>query len=788
MRESWNPGTIVDDQGRPLVNGRVTVHVHDSYAIADIYTYEGDEYIPAPNPQYLDENGRLSATLFADLGVYDVEVQKANGDGTYEDFDNFEFGIDAKLDDWNRTEVDTVEDLADLDPTVSSQVVTVRSYPRRSYLWDAGSVDTPDGGIVVESNVEGQGNWILLWDCPYLPSSVYGVKPSDISNLGAFLTYPDYVGSMSMRTPQCVLLEQGAYALGTVVCNKRLAIDKNTSWTGQIRTNQDVEVMGSQTAAIGDIYFTKPGCTAHSAWYPSVESFWHCGADTFVVDSSNYFTGTTLSTYADLSGKTVMGHGTQVTAYANSAAFRVNSASSVPDGFFGKDDYVVLLADIGDKVFAEFSHGSWDPGLISAGHHQQYMQTPSLDKFIDADRWVAVMLERKQRLTTQMGQVLDLQGRAIKEGVTLLADAHGFLRLHNALVGGDISLYGAHEFRNVSGSVLAVQSSTLTAHSSNLNLDTSAGGKYTYLEFDDCEVRVNPGLVLDPSDTAIYASGGSFYGTVKKSDANTEAYIYSQPVVFQGVRITAPATWRVSTITMRNCECAAKIDLMPMPGSDSYYYWTATFVENRFTENARIWFGACFASGDSHTELDGRMRLNLVRIVGNDFGGSDAYGIKMMKYNPSTYNMLMAADTGIWEYRRNTGKCPLVSVGAVPCGAGWSTVQSGVNIWKVYSAKLNIFCPYNNYGDGSYHLAQDGTGTGVSNVQVPYALWANLIGGKPETYAYAYGGVGIDIASINDEDDNNLFIVKLAVGSGVAGVAPPALDSGNVWFPAPGVA
>jgi hypothetical protein len=71
---------------------------------------------------------------------------------------------------------------------------------------------------------------------------------------------------------------------------------------------------------------------------------------------------------------------------------------------------------------------------------------------------------------------------------------------------------------------------------------------------------------------------------------------------------------------------------------------------------------------------------------------------------------------------------------------------------------------------------------------VPYALWSNLIGGEPETYAYAYGGVGIDLSSINDEDVNNLFIVKLAVGSGVAGVAPPALDSGNVWFPAPGVA
>jgi len=785
MRESWNPGTIVDDQGRPLVNGRVTVHVHDSYAVADIYTYEGDEYIPAPNPQYLDENGRLSATLFADLGVYDVEVQKSNGDGTYEDFDNFEFGIDAKLDDWNRTEVDTVEDLADLDPTVSSQVVTVRSYPRRSYLWDAGSVDTPDGGIVVESNVEGQGNWILLWDSPYLPSSVYGVKPSDISNLGAFLTYPDYVGSMSLRTPQCVLLEQGAYALGTVVCNKRLAIDKNTRWTGQIRTNQDVEVMGSQTAAIGDIYFTKPGCTAHSSWYPSVESFWHCGADTFIVDSSNYFTGTVLSTYADLYGKTVEGHGTQVTAYANSSAFRVNSTSSVPDGFFGKDDYVAVMADIGDAVFSDFA--AWDPGLVTAGHHQYYMQKPSLGKFRNADRWLGVMLERRARLTQQQWNdyELDLQGRTVS---TFSLPAGSFTTVKNGAVSGAINVGSSTlVLRNMQASlhILAGAGTGVVGYGSRLTFIDSAG--LSEAQLDGCDTTVLGSAGWDPATVTVAVNGGSFDGVVKLSDAHAEAMALHGAVSFNGVRI-AQHGWRLNRIDMRCCECAAKIDLMPASGGDTYWYWTATLVGNRFTGDARVWFGACFASGSSHNELDGRMRLNWVRIVDNDFGGTDGYGVKMMKYNPSTHNMLMAADTGIWEYRRNTGRCPLVSVGAVPCGAGWSTVQSGMNIWKVYSEKWNVFCPYNNYGDGSYHLAQDGTGTGVSNVQVPYALWSNLIGGEPETYAYAYGGVGIDIPSIDDEDVNNLFIVKLAVGSGVAGVAPPALDSGNVWFPAPGVA
>lgn len=785
MYESWNPGTVIDDQGRPLANGRVTVHVHDSYAVADLYTYEGNEYIPAPNPQFLDESGRLQATLFVELGVYDVEIQKSNGDGTYEDFDSFEFGIDAKLDDWNRTEVDTVEDLADLDPSVSSRVVTVNSVPRRDYVWDAGSVDIPDGGIVVDSNVEGDGNWILLWDSPYLPSSVYGVTPADISNLGAFLTYPDYVGSMHLRTPPCVLLEQGSYALGTVVCNKRLAVDRNASWSGQVRTNQDIEVMGSQTAAIGDIYFTKGGCTAHSAWYPSVESFWHCGADTFVVDSSNYFTDTALRTPAGLAGKTVVGNGTQVSSYVNGSFFRLDGDSEIPDGFFGKDDYVTLLTDMGDAVFADFA--AWDPGLVTAGHHQYYLQKPSLGKFRNADRWLGVMLERRSRLTQQQWNdyELDLQGRTVS---TFNLPAGSFTTVKNGTVSGAINVGSSVlTLRNMQASlaILAGAGAGVLGYGSRLAFIDSAG--LSEAQLDGCDTTVLGSAGWDPATVTVTVNGGSFDGIVKLSDAHAEAMALHGAVTFNGARI-AQHGWRLNRIDMRGCECAARIDLMPASGADTYWYWTATLVGNRFTGNARVWFGACFASGSSHNELDGRMRLNWVRIVGNDFGGNDGYGVKMMKYNPSTHNMLMAADPGIWEYRRNTGKCPMVSVGAVPCGADWSTVQSGANIWKVYSAKWNIFCPYNNYGDGSYHLAQDGTGTGVSNVQVPYALWTNLIGGEPESYAYAYGGVGIDLPSINDEDVNNLFIVKLAVGSGVPGVAPPALDSGNVWFPAPGVA
>ena len=82
MYFSWNPGTVVDEENRPVVAGRVSVFVHDSNVLASVYTMEGDQYVPAQNPQFLDGYGRLQATLFAELGVYDVKIERRPGTRT----------------------------------------------------------------------------------------------------------------------------------------------------------------------------------------------------------------------------------------------------------------------------------------------------------------------------------------------------------------------------------------------------------------------------------------------------------------------------------------------------------------------------------------------------------------------------------------------------------------------------------------------------------------------------------------------------------------------------------
>ena len=779
MYESWNPGTVVDDQGRPLANGRVTVHVHDSYAIADLYTYEGDEYIPAPNPQFLDESGRLQATIFVELGVYDVEIQKSNGDGTYEDFDNFEFGIDAKLDDVNRTEVDTVDDLADLDPSVCSSVVTVNSVPRRDYVWDAGSVDTPDGGIVVDSNVEGDGNWILLWESPYLPSSVYGVTPGDISNLGAWLTYPDYVGSMGLRTPPCVLLEQGSYALGTVVCNKRLAVDRNASWSGQVRTNQDIEVMGSHAGAIGDIYFTKGGCTAHSSWYDDVDKFWHCGADTLIVDSVDNFSSKKLKSTVALTGKTVQGQGTKVTEYVNGACFHLSRVCSVPGAFFTANDYVKVSSGFGDEAFA--AAGAWDPGLISQGHHREYEQVPELQLFASADRWLETMLERRSRMSTILWsqKTIDLLGRKVS---AFTLPSGSFDEVHNAVVNGAITLGQSVTLYGVKATVLCSGVGIgVTAYNSELIFPGAQQG-LSSVNLNDCYTTVQ-GTGFNPADTSVTVTGGSFSGGIVLGDMNLNTYAASHPVTFRDVRFRTAWTWKVHYLNMTACSGPIKVNCYPYLDGSGYYTWNIYLRGNEFTGASRVWFTVFATSDYPHGELDGKCRFASVNIVGNRFETSDTLGIKRMHWHPLTLNTLIASGN-TWEYRGNTGNCPRLNPGFVPNAGKWPTTQGSNPKWRIYDGTFNIWCPYLGYGDGSVASAEEPTGTNPYMTSAVFAFFFtdNLSDGIGH-YLYGYRTADVigNIPDPTDEDANNSFSVKLAMGALLPSV--PTFDTGTTFFP-----
>ena len=774
MYFSWNPGTVVDEENRPVVAGRVSVFVHDSNVLASVYTMEGDQYVPAQNPQFLDDYGRLQATLFAELGIYDVKIEKASGD-TYEDFDHFEIGIDAKLDQVGRDSVKSVEELMDLDPSVSSSIVTVESYPVRNYLWDPDAIDTADGGVVVDSDVADRGKWLLLWDSPYLPSSVYGVKDGDSTNINALFSYASVIGSMNIHTPPAVRLESGNYDLdGYRVCSKHLALEPGVTFSGTIGLRDDLEIFGNSEPghAFGNFRFLRSGLTAHSSWFPDLDVFWHSGADILVVDGTNYFSSSTLRTTVDLSSKTVVGSGTKVTQYTNSACFALALDSTVPDNFFiPSTDFVRIDGTgFGDSVFR--TTGTWDPGLVNDGHHVQFSNVPDLDLFQNAQRWLDVMVERRNRLSSAIWAeyTLDLQGRTCRQ--LYLSDT-SFTTIKNADIGNIVTAGYSLTLENVRGNVKCNSTHALSLVVGNSRITVPRFGVKGLASLSS----VNSDIVLDgeegidPCDCSLFVYGGTWTGAVKMTDAHCNAYAISKEITFRNVFINGDYRWKVNYVFMAGCTSSNPIDLYPAAGGDNFFY-NCELHDNHFTGAFRLWITYWWNEDNPHYEVSGtRVKFNRMSITDNRFDTSDQYGIKMTCYNVKglTYYCCAAPqnlDMGTWTYSGNTGSCPKMTPGTMDNRYNWSRMyeltSQGIQ-YRCASENYNLFVPY--FYDRS-QANVDGAPSPYLNPANPTQRVMATIHGEDWKDSWAFACTwpvnGISTPEqLADEDYNNRFYTEV---------------------------
>lgn len=708
MMQCYPSKTFVDDTMQPLVAGRLSVYVHDSNVLADIFTLEGTDYVPCANPVRLDEAGRLVASIFTELGVYDVKLEKYNGADTFELFDTYEIGIDAKLDQVGRDSVDTIEDLMALDPTVCSDVVTVMSYPVRNYLWDPNAIDTADGGVVVDSDVSDHGRWLLLWDCPYLPSSVYGVVNGDVTNINALFNYASIIGSMNIHTPPCIRLETGFYDFGGYyICTKHLALEPNVKFSGTIGLYDDLELFGraEPESNIGDFAFLHDGCSAHSCWFRDINDFWHCGADILYVDNTNHFNSGAdkLKQSVSLSGKTVVGAGTKVTEYANGSFFQLALDSTVPDNFFipNKDFVRVSGTGFGDSVFR--AAGAWDPGLINQGHHIQFDLVPDLDLFADTKRWVATMLERRNRLNSAVWSdyTLDLQGRTAD---SLYLNDKSFTTIKNGAFTGMVTITGySVTFDNVTAAVMVNSSigAGITATDSTLTIQRFHTG-LSYISTIDSKISVIGSEGIDPCKTSISMRGGSFSGTIRMTTDDLNAYKLNNQIVFRDVFIAGEYNWKLNYIYMVGCTSSSKIDLFPAATGDKFYY-NCILQNNQFLGNFRLWITYYYDDDNPHYEVRGTaVKFNTMIITNNRFDGNDLYGVKMTQwhvnyYEPFMYTNYYDTNMGTWRYQGNTGNCPLMCPGIMNNRENWSdTYYDSVpeEMWRKSANPYNLFVPY----------------------------------------------------------------------------------------------
>lgn len=411
--------------GLPL-EGRLTVYKLNTDVKAKTYTLEGTNFVQAANPVLL-HSGLPDDSLFVDVGLYTIRIERYTGpegqmsvespDEYFEIVDQYEAGLDFDPQAFSSNVVDTLDDLQEC--AVETKYVTVHWHTSegdcvpRQYIWDAQSQDVIDGGYVVGSNKSDTGRWILLWGDEILPASVYGVTPANEGNLNSVLSYPATVGSFFLKTAPCVRFQPGNYGNSLKwATDKELVFDGGTKFTGATFTCPRARMMGTFASYVADFVFTARDAEAHSSWFRTVQGFWQCGAKFLYLDTTNYFASSSLAGQVSLADKVIFGNGRLPCTYNTGAHFVVAANTSISGRTFTSDDFVRFTTNgWGDGIFART--GTWDPGLISQGHHVQFDIIPDLDLFESTERWVSTMVERRARLSELVWRdfTLDLQNR-----------------------------------------------------------------------------------------------------------------------------------------------------------------------------------------------------------------------------------------------------------------------------------------------------------------------------------------------------------------------------------------
>ena len=215
-----------------ISNGRIFVYEQNTTELADVYTYENSEYTPAQNPIYV-VGGLPDNTYFLKNKIYDVLAQEYEGDSSHPEGDlrpemwsesfTTKIGFDYDKDE-RETETTTVKTIADLKDLAVGGIVNVVGYwtdndcESRTYYWDETCVNDPDEGLIIQSNNEDTGRWILVCN-EIMKSEYYGVYGTHQENLINLFKYNDQYGSMSLVSPKTIMLAPGAYGDGYTLYN-----------------------------------------------------------------------------------------------------------------------------------------------------------------------------------------------------------------------------------------------------------------------------------------------------------------------------------------------------------------------------------------------------------------------------------------------------------------------------------------------------------------------------------------------------------------------------------------
>lgn len=675
--------------GKPL-EGRLSVLLRDSDNLADVFTLEGSAFVQAENPTLI-HGGYVDNSLFADAGIYRIRVEHYTGpegqmsvdspDEYFAAVDIYEAGFDWDSAVTNAQNVDTIEDLRQVDPELKA--VTVLGYSAvgdcvpRTYVWDKDAVDAIDGGYVVGSDVSDTGRWILLWGDEILPCTVYGVRPGSESNMNALMGYQRTVGSFSLVTAPCVRFIPGDYTSDTsFITDKEIVMDGGAKFTLATIQCPRVRVLGSRSSYVGNFVFTAPDAEAHSSWFRTLQGFWKCDATVLYVDGTNYFTSNILAGNISLSHKKIIGSTRLEATYNANAFYTIDQSTAITGRIFGPNDYVKVSGQ-GDGAW--LTGGSWDPGLISAGHHQEWQNTPDLDLFENADRWVETMVERRTRITN-MGNVLDLQYRSVgRVNIGLFTTAKNFSteRLTVSNAGADVVL------ENVITPELVATCATLYVDGSDVTLKaeptvSTFTGRDSYIAVSGAAWRT---MGLHLAFTGCQIEGLDIRKDLNNEDYGagislTDSVVYNSTIYAKGLQLL-------------NCNCT-QCDIRILPYLDSgVYHLDAKFISNCFNSPNPVLFTKAVESEDCYDCVFG------VEITGNTFiGNSEGLACRYWSNRTGinyTRTFIKESTGHSIVYSGNSGNCPKESGKGILISDNTDYVHKDVGGLDVYAYKNNAF-------------------------------------------------------------------------------------------------
>lgn len=686
MKIGFSPESIVGLDGMPLV-GRVTLYVHDSDDILDVFTLEGDTFTQAANPQLLNDAGRLDATLFFDAAIVDVKVEQYVGaegqmsvdspDDDFEQFDHFEIGFDPGVL-AVRTSVDTIAELMDASP--ESGLVNVVGYYAvgdcvpRTYYWDKDSENDIDGGYVVGSNKSDTGRWILLWGDEMMPSSVYGIVPgSNEANINALLTYPQLVGSFLQKTAPVVRFLPGNYTSSvTYSTTKEVAFDSGAKFTGASFNLPRARVLGPVTDYIADFRFTDPTSEAHSAWFKRASWFWGCGAKYMYVDGTNHFSDSSVSSAITIQNANVFGKGRIALSYSDGGYLHFNGCNISAEKFLHPSDDVVKFSSMRwkDLWWTNSASSNLDFGRISDGHRIEFLSSASnsitLNDFGSADVYVRARVADVKNTPLNPDRKLFLDGRRLSSlDVDCFEEIHdctvtGMCRVSDSDNGGSqVSLY------NVAASSFVSDADILVLENSRIAFVVDAlgsGSAVNHIEARNSSISAQSGSSYpwdcSPSIDA-YGCEWSLSITPATDDTAGTSSVSFRDCYIHGCHLTYKHSY-FDSCRVENC------NLEVFPYQESAVYKIQFSMLN------------CTVKGGTPISLKKYEDSSLdnvkdvvpdIQFVGNRFIGleENSEGVTMPYYANATNQSLFiragvldgsAADGAVILYKDNVGDCP----------------------------------------------------------------------------------------------------------------------------------